>query len=582
MSNRNPAAEAVKENAAGGEASAVATARAPNFLRDIIREDLKSDKFGGRVQTRFPPEPNGYLHIGHAKAICLDFGLADEFGGHTNLRFDDTNPEKEETEYVESIQEDVRWLGFEWDGLYYASDYFDQLYEWALQLIRAGKAYVDDLTAEQVREYRGTLTEPGKESPFRSRSVEENLDLFQRMRAGEFPDGSRTLRAKIEMASPNLNMRDPVMYRILHAEHHRTGNKWCIYPMYDYAHGQSDSIERVTHSMCTLEFADHRPLYEWFIRELGIFPSQQIEFDRLGVTYTILSKRKLLQLVRDGHVSGWNDPRMPTLSGIRRRGYTPEAIRNFVTAAGVSRTNGNTELEMLEHFVREDLNRHAPRVMAVLRPLKVVLDNYPEGQVEEMEAINNPEDASAGTRKVPFARVLYIEQEDFREQPPKGYYRLSPGREVRLRYGYFVTCTNVVKDPRTGEVVEVHCTYDPATRGGNAPDGRKVKATIHWVSAAHALEAEVRLYDKLFTKPNPNEVEEGQDFTTNLNPNSLEVLRGCQLEPSLAGAAVGSRYQFERLGYFCVDPDSVPGRLVFNRTVALKDTWAKVAQRGKG
>jgi len=582
MSNRNPAAEAVKENAAGGEASALATARAPNFLRDIIREDLKSDKFGGRVQTRFPPEPNGYLHIGHAKAICLDFGLADEFGGHTNLRFDDTNPEKEETEYVESIQEDVRWLGFEWDGLYYASDYFDQLYEWALQLIRAGKAYVDDLTAEQVREYRGTLTEPGKESPFRSRSVEENLDLFQRMRAGEFPDGSRTLRAKIEMASPNLNMRDPVMYRILHAEHHRTGNKWCIYPMYDYAHGQSDSIERVTHSMCTLEFADHRPLYEWFIRELGIFPSQQIEFDRLGVTYTILSKRKLLQLVRDGHVSGWNDPRMPTLSGIRRRGYTPEAIRNFVTAAGVSRTNGNTELEMLEHFVREDLNRHAPRVMAVLRPLKVVLDNYPEGQVEEMEAINNPEDASAGTRKVPFARVLYIEQEDFREQPPKGYYRLSPGREVRLRYGYFVTCTNVVKDPRTGEVVEVHCTYDPATRGGNAPDGRKVKATIHWVSAAHALEAEVRLYDKLFTKPNPNEVEEGQDFTTNLNPNSLEVLRGCQLEPSLAGAAVGSRYQFERLGYFCVDPDSVPGRLVFNRTVALKDTWAKVAQRGKG
>ncbi|HTM89085.1 MAG TPA: glutamine--tRNA ligase/YqeY domain fusion protein [Terriglobales bacterium] len=582
MSNRNPAAEAVKENAAGGEASALATARAPNFLRDIIREDLKSDKFGGRVQTRFPPEPNGYLHIGHAKAICLDFGLADEFGGHTNLRFDDTNPEKEETEYVESIQEDVRWLGFEWDGLYYASDYFDQLYEWALQLIRAGKAYVDDLTAEQVREYRGTLTEPGKESPFRSRSVEENLDLFQRMRAGEFPDGSRTLRAKIEMASPNLNMRDPVMYRILHAEHHRTGNKWCIYPMYDYAHGQSDSIERVTHSMCTLEFADHRPLYEWFIRELGIFPSQQIEFDRLGVTYTILSKRKLLQLVRDGHVSGWNDPRMPTLSGIRRRGYTPEAIRNFVTAAGVSRTNGNTELEMLEHFVREDLNRHAPRVMVVLRPLKVVLDNYPEGQVEEMEAINNPEDASAGTRKVPFARVLYIEQEDFREQPPKGYYRLSPGREVRLRYGYFVTCTNVVKDPRTGEVVEVHCTYDPATRGGNAPDGRKVKATIHWVSAAHALEAEVRLYDKLFTKPNPNQVEEGQDFTTNLNPNSLEVLRGCQLEPSLAGAAVGSRYQFERLGYFCVDPDSVPGKLVFNRTVALKDTWAKVAQRGKG
>ena len=579
MSDRNPAAEAVKPNAASNGTSAPAAAAAPNFLRDIIREDLKTSKYSGRVQTRFPPEPNGYLHIGHAKAICLDFGLADEFDGHTNLRFDDTNPEKEETEYVESIQEDVRWLGFEWEGLYYASDYFDQLYEWALQLIRAGKAYVDDLSADEVRRYRGTLTEPGKESPYRNRSVEENLELFQRMRAGEFPDGSRTLRAKIDMASPNLNMRDPVMYRILHAEHHRTGNKWCIYPMYDYAHGQSDSIERVTHSMCTLEFADHRPLYEWFIRELGIFPSQQIEFDRLSLTYTILSKRKLLQLVRDGHVSGWNDPRMPTLSGIRRRGYTPEAIRNFVTAAGVSRTNGITELEMLEHFLREDLNRSAPRAMGVLRPLKVVIENYPEAQVEEMEAVNNPEDASAGTRKVPFSRVLYIEQDDFREVPPKGYYRLSPGREVRLRYGYFVTCTNVVKNER-GEVVEVHCTYDPATRGGNAPDGRKVKATIHWVSAAHALEAEVRLYDKLFTKPNPNEVEQDQDFTVNLNPNSLEVLRGCQVEPSLAAAAVGGRYQFERLGYFCVDPDSAPGKLVFNRTVALKDTWAKVAKRG--
>src|SRR5690242_18183218 len=581
MSNRNPGSEAIKEGSTNAVASAPATVGAPNFLRDIIREDLKANKYSGRVQTRFPPEPNGYLHIGHAKAICLDFGLADEFGGHTNLRFDDTNPEKEETEYVESIQEDVRWLGFEWEGLYYASDYFDQLYEWALQLIRKGKAYVDDLTADQVREHRGTLTQPGKESPYRNRSVEENLDLFQRMRAGEFPDGSRTLRAKIDMSSPNLNMRDPVMYRILHAEHHRTGNKWCIYPMYDYAHGQSDSIERVTHSMCTLEFADHRPLYEWFIRELGIFPSQQIEFDRLGLTYTILSKRKLLQLVRDRHVNGWNDPRMPTLSGIRRRGYTPEAIRKFVTAAGVSRTNGITELEMLEHFVREDLNRHAPRVMAVLRPLKVVLDNYPEGQVEEMEAVNNPEDASAGTRKAPFSKVLYIEQEDFREEPPKGYYRLSPGREVRLRYGYFITCTRVVKNER-GEVVEVHCTYDPATRGGNAPDGRKVKATIHWVSAAHALDAEVRLYDKLFTKPNPNEVEEGQDFTANLNPNSLEALRGCKLEPSLAGAPAGARYQFERLGYYCVDPESAPGKLVFNRTVALKDTWAKVAQRGKG
>ena len=578
MSDRNPATETENREAAG---SAAATAGAPNFIREIIREDLKTNKYNGRVQTRFPPEPNGYLHIGHAKAICLDFGLADEFGGHTNLRFDDTNPEKEETEYVESIQEDVRWLGFEWENLLYASDYFDQLYEWALKLIRAGKAYVDDLTADEVREYRGTLTQPGKESPYRNRAVEENLDLFQRMRAGEFPDGTRTLRAKIDMASPNLNMRDPVMYRILHAEHHRTGNKWCIYPMYDYAHGQSDSMERITYSMCSLEFADHRPLYDWFIRELGIFPSQQIEFDRLSLTYTILSKRKLLQLVRDRHVSGWNDPRMPTLSGLRRRGYTPEAIRNFVTAAGVSRTNGITELEMLEHFVREDLNRRAPRVMAVLRPLKLVIDNYPEGQVEEMEAVNNPEDATAGTRKVPFSKVLYIEQDDFREEPPKGYFRLSPGREVRLRYGYFVTCASVVKN-ECGEVVEVHCTYDPATRGGNAPDGRKVKATIHWVSAAQALDAEARLYDKLFTKPNPNAVEEGQDFTANLNPNSLEVLRGCKLEPSLAGAAAGSRYQFERLGYFCVDLESAPGKLVFNRTVALKDTWAKVAGRGKG
>ncbi|HSB75125.1 MAG TPA: glutamine--tRNA ligase/YqeY domain fusion protein [Terriglobales bacterium] len=579
MSDRNPATQTEAGAPSGG--TAPATASAPNFIRDIIREDLKNGKYAGRVQTRFPPEPNGYLHVGHAKAICLDFGLADEFGGHTNLRFDDTNPEKEETEYVESIMEDVRWLGFEWEGLYYASDYFDQLYEWALQLIRAGKAYVDDLSADEVRAHRGTLTQPGKESPHRNRSVEENLDLFQRMRAGEFPDGSRTLRAKIDMASPNLNMRDPVLYRILHAEHHRTGDKWCIYPMYDYAHGQSDSLERVTHSMCTLEFADHQPLYQWFIRELGIFPSQQIEFDRLNLTYTILSKRKLLQLVRDRHVSGWNDPRMPTLSGIRRRGYTPEAIRAFVTAAGVSRTNGITELEMLEHFLREDLNRRAPRAMAVLRPLKVVIDNYPEDKVEEMEAVNNPEDASAGTRQVPFSRVLYIEQDDFREEPPKGYFRLSPGREVRLRYGYFITCTGVVKNER-GEVVEVHCTYDPATRGGNAPDGRKVKATIHWVSAAHARDAEVRLYDKLFTKPNPNEVEEGQDFTANLNPNSLEVLRGCQLEPSLATAAVASRFQFERLGYFCVDPDSAPGRLVFNRTVALKDTWAKVAGKGKG
>jgi len=558
-----------------------AEARPSNFIRDKFIEDLKTNKYGGRVQTRFPPEPNGYLHIGHAKAICLDFGLAAEFGGKTNLRFDDTNPEKEETEYVDAIMADVKWLGFHWDGLFYASDYFDQLYQWAVQLIKAGKAYVDDLSAEEIREYRGTLTKPGKDSPYRDRSVEENLELFERMRAGEFPDGSRTLRAKIDMTSPNLNMRDPVMYRILHAEHHRTGDKWCIYPMYDFAHGQSDSIERVTHSMCSLEFADHQPLYNWFIRELGIFPSQQIEFDRLSLTYTMMSKRNLRRLVEEGRVSGWDDPRMPTLGGLRRRGYTPEAIRNFVAAAGVSRTNGIVELEMLEHFLREDLNKRAARAMAVLHPLKVVIDNYPENLVEEMEAVNNPEDASAGTRKVPFSRVLYIEQDDFRENPPKQYFRLSPGREVRLRYGYFVTCTRVMKNDG-GEVVEVHCTYDPATRGGNSPpDGRKVKATIHWVSAAHAVDAEVRLYDKLFTKANPSEVEEGQDFTANLNPNSLEILRSCKVEPSLASAAIGSRYQFERLGYFCVDPDSKPGRPVFNRTVALKDTWAKIEKKAK-
>jgi glutaminyl-tRNA synthetase len=552
---------------------------ASNFLRDIIAEDLKTGKYGQSVQTRFPPEPNGYLHIGHAKAICLDFGLADEFSGHTNLRFDDTNPEKEETEYVDSIMEDVRWLGFHWEGLYYASDYFDQLYEWAVKLIKAGKAYVDDLSADEVRKHRGTLTEPGKESPYRNRSVDENLDLFERMRRGEFPDGSRTLRAKIDMASPNVNMRDPVMYRILHAEHHRTGDKWCIYPMYDYAHGQSDSIERVTHSMCTLEFADHRPLYDWFIRELGIFPSQQIEFDRLNITYTLLSKRKLLQLVQDKHVNGWDDPRMPTISGIRRRGYTSRAIRNFCAAVGVSRTNGTTDFAMLEHFVREDLNKSAPRVMVVLRPLKLVIDNYPEGQVEEMDAVNNPEDESAGTRRVPFSRELYIEQDDFREDPPKQYHRLSPGREVRLRYGYFVKCTSVVKNDK-GEVVEVHCTYDPASRGGNSPDGRKVKATIHWVSAQHAIDAEARLYDKLFTKPNPGDVEEGQDFTSNLNPESLEVVPAAKIEPSVRDAKSGDRYQFERLGYFCVDPDSTAGKLVFNRTASLKDTWAKIEKRG--
>ena len=553
--------------------------RPSNFIRDQVIEDIKTKKYSDAViQTRFPPEPNGYLHIGHAKSICLNFGLADEFGGKTNLRFDDTNPEKEEQEYVDSIMKDVRWLGFEWDGLYYASDYFDQLYEWAIKLINEGKAYVDDLSAEEIRQYRGTLTEPGKESPHRNREVKENLDLFERMHKGEFPDGSRVLRAKIDMASPNLNMRDPVMYRILHAEHNRTGGKWCIYPMYDYAHGQSDSIEHVTHSVCTLEFEDHRPLYNWFIQQLGIFPSQQMEFDRLSLTYTLLSKRKLLTLVQEQHVTGWDDPRMPTLSGIRRRGYTPEAIRHFCAAIGVSKTNGTLEFAMLEHFVREDLNKRAPRVMAVLRPLKVVIDNYPEGQVDEVDAVNNPEDESAGKRKVPFSKVLYIEQDDFREDPPKKYYRLSPGREVRLRYGYFITAKTVVKNDR-GEVVEVHCTYDPATRGGNAPDGRKVKSTIHWVSAAHAIDAEVRIYDKLFTKEDPNQVEEGQEFTANLNPNSLEVIAQAKLEPSLANAPIEGRYQFERLGYFCVDPDSRPGHLVFNRTVALKDAWAKIEKK---
>ena len=557
---------------------AVPEPRPSNFIRDIILDDLKTNKYNGRVQTRFPPEPNGYLHIGHAKAICLDFGLAAEFGGHTNLRFDDTNPAKEETEYVESIKEDVKWLGFHWDGLFYASDYFDQLYEWALQLIRDGKAYVDDLSAEEIRKYRGTLTERGKDSPHRNRSVEENLDLFQRMKAKEFPDGSRVLRAKIDMASPNLNMRDPVMYRILHAEHHRTGTKWCIYPMYDYAHGQSDSLEKVTHSMCTLEFEDHRPLYNWFIQQLGIFPSQQIEFDRLNLTHTLLSKRKLLQLVQEGKVRGWDDPRMPTLSGIRRRGYTPEAIRNFTASIGVSKTTGSIELAMLEHFVREDLNKRAPRVMAILRPLKVVIDNYPENQIEDMDAVNNPEDESAGTRKVPFSRVLYIEQDDFREVPPPKYYRLSPGREVRLRYGYFITCTGVMKNDK-GEVIEVHCSYDPASKGGNSPDGRKVKATIHWVSAAHAVDAEVRVYENLFLKENPSDVEEGQDVLDNLNPNSLEIIPDAKVEPSLVNAAAGTRYQFERLGYFCVDPDSKPGKPVFNRTVALKDAWARVEKK---
>jgi glutaminyl-tRNA synthetase len=555
-------------------------ARTPsNFLRDIIAEDVRTKKFGdSQIQTRFPPEPNGYLHIGHAKAICLDFGLADEFGGKTNLRFDDTNPEKEEQEYVDSIQADVRWLGFDWERLCYASDYFPQLYAWAIKLIEAGKAYVDDLTADEIRQHRGTLIEPGKNSPFRDRSVEENLDLFKRMKAGDFPDGSRVLRAKIDMASPNLNMRDPVMYRILHASHHRTGDEWCIYPMYDYAHGQSDSIERVTHSMCTLEFADHQPIYRWYIDYLGIFPSQQIEFDRLNITYTLLSKRKLLQLVQENHVKGWDDPRMPTLSGFRRRGFTPEAIRTFVSATGVSRTNGIIDIEMLEHFQRDDLNHRASRAMAVLNPLKVVIDNYPAGQSEFVEVANNPEDPSAGTRQVPFSGEIYIEQDDFREVPPPKYYRLSPGKEVRLRNAYFVTAHSVVKDA-SGSVIEVHCTYDPASRGGNSPDGRKVKATMHWVSTAHAISAEIRLYDKLFTKPDPNDFAEGQSVLDNLNPNSLEILNNAKLEPSLDNAALEDRFQFERVGYFCLDTDTTPGNLIFNRTLPLKDSWAKIEKK---
>ena len=549
-----------------------------NFLRDQIASDVEKKTYGDAViQTRFPPEPNGYLHIGHAKAICIDFGLADEFGGKTNLRFDDTNPEKEEQEYVDSIMADVRWLGFEWDRLCYASDYFGQLYEWALKLIKEGKAYVDDLTADEIRQHRGTLTEPGKNSPYRERPVEENLDLFVRMKNGEFPDGSRVLRAKIDMASPNLNMRDPVMYRILHAEHHRTGNEWCIYPMYDYAHGQSDSIENVTHSMCTLEFADHQPLYRWYIEQLGIFPSRQFEFDRLNLTYTMLSKRKLLQLVTEKRVNGWDDPRMPTISGIRRRGFTPEALRAFVAAVGASRTNGTQDIEMLEHFQRDDLNHRARRAMAVLRPLKLVIDNYPEGE-EFVEVANNPEDPSAGTRQVPFSRELYIEQDDFREVPPPKYYRLSPGKEVRLRNAYFITAQSVVKDAE-GNIVEVHCTYDPASRGGNSPDGRKVKSTMHWVSARHALSAEVRLYEHLFSKPDPFDFPEGGDLFDNLNPNSLEVIPDAKLEPSLAAAKVGDHFQFERVGYFCLDPDSTGEKKVFNRTLALKDTWAKIEKK---
>jgi len=548
-----------------------------DFIRTIVAEDIKTNKWGGAVITRFPPEPNGYLHIGHAKAFGIDFGIAADFGGRCHLRFDDTNPTKEETEYVESIQQDIRWLGWDWgDHLYYASDYFEQLYHYAVQLIKSGKAYVCDLSAEDTRKYRGTLTQPGKDSPYRSRLVEENLDLFERMRLGQFPDGSRTLRAKIDMSHPNLNMRDPVIYRILHAHHHRTHDKWCIYPTYDWAHGLEDSIEGVTHSLCTLEFENHRPLYDWFLDALGVFHSQQIEFAPLNLTYTILSKRKLLRLVERGHVNGWDDPRMPTLSGLRRRGYTPEAIGDFLSRVGVNKFNSTVDIALLEHCVRKDLNRHSPRVMAVLRPLKVIIDNFPEDEVEELEAINNPEDPAAGTRKVPFSRELYIEQDDFMEDPPKKFFRLAPGREVRLRYAYFITCTDVIKDA-DGQVVELHCTYDPATRGGDSPDGRKVKATLHWVSAAHAIEAQVRLYDHLFNRENPEDVAEGEDFTSNLNPNSLEILDLCHVEPSLAHATPANRYQFERLGYFCVDPDSqAAGKLIFNRTVTLKDTWAKI------
>ena len=549
-----------------------------DFIRTIIAEDVKANKNNGKVYTRFPPEPNGYLHIGHAKAICFNFGIAAENkDGLCNLRFDDTNPVKEEAEYVESIKQDVKWLGWDWDDrLYFASDYFEQMYEYAVWLIKKGKAYVCDLTAEETREYRGNLTEPGKESPYRERSIEENLDLFERMRKGEFPDGSRTLKAKIDIASPNLNMRDPVMYRLLHATHHRTGDQWCIYPMYDWAHGLEDSIEGITHSICTLEFENHRPLYDWFLDQLDIHHPQQIEFARLNLTYTVMSKRKLLQLVDEDLVNGWDDPRMPTLSGLRRRGYSSQAIRNFCKRIGVNKFNSTIDIALLEHCLREDLNKHSARVMAVLKPLKVIIDNYPEGQTEELDAINNPNDQAAGTRKVPFAKELYIERDDFMEDPPKKFFRLAPGREVRLRYAYFVTCIDVIKDA-DGQIIELHCTYDPATRGGDAPDGRKVKATIHWVSAAHAIGAEIRSYGHLFTKENPDKVEEdGTDFKSNLNPDSLELLTNCQVEPSLANAKPYDRYQFERLGYFCIDPDSSKDKLVFNRTVTLRDTWAKI------
>ena len=558
-------------------------ARPSDFIREIINEDLKTNRFGGRVHTRFPPEPNGYLHIGHAKSICLNFGLAKEYGGLCNLRFDDTNPTKEETEYVESIIEDVRWLSFDWgDRLYYASDYFDKLYEYALKLTKEGKAYVDSLGADQIREYRGTLTEPGRESPYRNRPAEENLALFERMRAGEFPEGSYTLRAKIDMASGNINLRDPVMYRILHASHHRTKDKWCIYPTYDWAHGQSDSIEGITHSICTLEFEDHRPLYDFFLDQLDIHHSRQIEFARLNLTHTVLSKRKLLQLVQEKHVNGWDDPRMPTISGLRRRGYTPEAIRDFCERIGVAKSESVVDIALLEHCLREDLNRKANRVMAVLRPLKVILDDYPPDKVQELNALNNPEDPSRGTRKMPFSRELYIEASDFKEFPPKGFFRLSPGNEVRLKHAYIIKCERVVKDQRTGEIIQIQCSYDPETISGGPKADRKVKSTLHWVSAPHALDAQVRLYDHLFLKENPNEVEEDQDFKTNLNPDSLQVLTDSKIEPSLATAKPQDRFQFMRLGYFCVDPDSTQKRLVFNRTVTLQDEWTKIEKSQKG
>ncbi|REJ74172.1 MAG: glutamine--tRNA ligase/YqeY domain fusion protein [Acidobacteria bacterium] len=581
MSEEDEAAigsDARRGSGPGGAAEGAADSAAADFIRERIAADQASGKWGGAVRTRFPPEPNGYLHIGHAKSICLNFGVAEEFGGSCNLRFDDTNPVKEDVEYVDSIQDDVRWLGFDWeDRLYFASDYFEQLYEFAERLIRDGKAYVDSLQREQVGEYRGPWNEPGKESPYRDRSAEESLDLFRRMRAGEFEDGEHVLRARIDMTSGNMNLRDPVLYRIRRAHHHRTGDRWCIYPMYDFAHALSDSLEGITHSLCTLEFEDHRPLYDWFLEQLEVdVHSQQIEFARLNVNYTILSKRRLLQLVEDGDVEGWDDPRMPTLRGMRRRGYTPEAIRDFCTRVGITKRKGTVDVGLLEHCQRDHLNRVAPRAMAVLRPLKLVIENYPEDQVEELEAINNPEDPSAGTRKVPFSRELFIEREDFMEDPPKKFFRLAPGREVRLRYAYFVTCREVVKDA-AGEIVELRCTYDPETRGGDAPDGRRVKATLHWVSAAHARTAEVRLYDRLFQVEDPSALE---DFKQALNPDSVEVLRGCRLEPSLTGHPVGANVQFERQGYFCPDTTSTAEEPVWNRTVSLRDSWARAQKRG--